>query len=90
MTLRGLPVARSTVPSLLFRLGGMVMACIAGICSYVVVSSRHAPYGMVLRIMIGDTAWNEAYIMLVSCIDYALDMTCIQSVSQCFIVGGIL
>ena len=36
------------------------------------------------------TAWNEAYIMLVSCIDYALDMTCIQSVSQCFIVGGIL
>ena len=37
-----------------------------------------------------DTAWNEAYIMLVSCIDYALDMTCIQSVSQCFIVGGIL
>ena len=39
---------------------------------------------------ITDTAWNEAYIMLVSCIDYALDMTCIQSVSQCFIVGGIL
>ena len=38
----------------------------------------------------GDTAWNEAYIMLVSCIDYALDITCIQSVSQCFIVGGIL
>ena len=37
-----------------------------------------------------STAWNEAYIMLVSCIDYALDMTCIQSVSQCFIVGGIL
>ena len=37
-----------------------------------------------------DTAWNEAYIMLVSCIDYALDMTCIQSVSQCFIVCGIL
>ena len=37
-----------------------------------------------------NTAWNEAYIMLVSCIDYALDMTCIQSVSQCFIVGGIL
>ena len=37
-----------------------------------------------------DTVWNEAYIMLVSCIDYALDMTCIQSVSQCFIVGGIL
>ena len=36
------------------------------------------------------TAWNEAYIMLVSCIDYALDMTCIQSVSQCFIVCGIL
>ena len=36
------------------------------------------------------TVWNEAYIMLVSCIDYALDMTCIQSVSQCFIVGGIL
>ena len=36
------------------------------------------------------TAWNEAYIMLVSCIDYALDMTCIQSVSQRFIVGGIL
>ena len=23
------------------------------------------------------TVWNEAYIMLVSCIDYALDMTCI-------------
>ena len=37
-----------------------------------------------------STAWNEAYIMLVSCIDYALDMTCIWSVSQCFIVGGIL
>ena len=37
-----------------------------------------------------STAWNEAYIMLVSCIDYALDMTCIQSVSQCFIVCGIL
>ena len=37
-----------------------------------------------------DTAWKEAYIMLVSCIDYALDMTCIQSVSQCFIVCGIL
>ena len=36
------------------------------------------------------TVWNEAYIMLVSCIDYALDMTCIQSVSQCFIVCGIL
>ena len=36
------------------------------------------------------TAWNKAYIMLVSCIDYALDMTCIQSVSQCFIVFGIL
>ena len=27
--------------------------------------------------------------MLVSCIDYALDMTCIQSVSQCFIVCGV-
>ena len=39
---------------------------------------------------IADTVWNEAYIMLVSCIDYALDMTCIQSVSQCFIVCGIL
>ena len=43
------------------------------------------------RALLGlSTAWNEAYIMLVSCIDYALDMTCIQSVSQCFIVGGIL
>ena len=41
-------------------------------------------------LMAYGTAWNEAYIMLVSCIDYALDMTCIQSVSQCFIVGGIL
>ena len=37
-----------------------------------------------------NTVWNEAYIILVSCIDYALDMTCIQSVSQCFIVCGIL
>ena len=48
--------------------------------------NRNAP--VVEEVM--NTAWNEAYIMLVSCIDYALDMTCIQSVSQCFIVGGIL
>ena len=39
---------------------------------------------------LANTVWNEAYIMLMSCIDYALDMTCIQSVSQRFIVGGIL
>ena len=46
---------------------------------------REAPEGKEAH-----TVWNEAYIMLVSCIDYALDMTCIQSVSQCFIVCGIL
>ena len=52
--------------------------------------SIKTPWGKLAAIWAGDTVWNEAYIMLVSCIDYALDMTCIQSVSQCFIVGGIL
>ena len=53
----------------------------------VVVCAGFEKYAHLLHTL---TAWNEAYIMLVSCIDYALDMTCIQSVSQCFIVGGIL
>ena len=48
-----------------------------------------APFGT-SALQVSLTVWNEAYIMLVSCIDYALDMTCIQSVSQCFIVAGIL
>ena len=54
------------------------------------LSTSHATHQFVTNLADVHTAWNEAYIMLVSCIDYALDMTCIQSVSQCFIVGGIL
>ena len=59
-----------------------------------VCEERHGSGGRTFRVIVCEfcdsTAWNEAYIMLVSCIDYALDMTCIQSVSQCFIVCGIL
>ena len=69
------------------RKTGVMKTCITR-TSEVPAEWTHNSHGVLPRAP--HTVWNEAYIMLVSCIDYVLDMTCIQSVSQCFIVCGIL